>query len=109
VMTDEFSSYFGLEKQVAAHSSVCHSRKEYVRGIVHTNFAESYFSLLKRGIIGVFHHVSEQHMQNYLNEFDFRWSNRGRDDGVLTADTIRDSFGKRLMYRDSSSAARAAQ
>ena len=104
VMADEFASYLGLESQVAAHSSVKHKEKEYVRGIVHTNFAESYFSLLKRGILGTFHHVSEGHMQRYLSEFDYRWSHRGTDDGELTAEAIRESFGKRLLYQDSSSA-----
>jgi len=59
IMTDEFKSYNGLCKHFAGHSSVKHSEKEYCRGIVHVNFAESYFSLLKRAIIGAFHHVSD--------------------------------------------------
>jgi len=102
VMTDEFKSYKGLEKQIAKHSTVDHGKKEYVRGIVHTNFAESYFSLLKRGILGTFHHVSEEHMPRYLNEFDYRWSRRNKDDGERTIEAIRNAKGKRLLYRDSS-------
>ncbi|MGD0915614.1 MAG: IS1595 family transposase [Thermodesulfobacteriota bacterium] len=103
VMTDEFKAYNGLKKQVAKHSTVEHGKKEYVRGIVHVNFAESYFSLLKRGILGTFHHVSKEHMPRYLSEFDFRWNRRDKDDGESTIEAIQNSKGKRLMYRDSSS------
>jgi transposase-like protein len=102
VMTDEFKAYNGLKKQVAKHSTVEHAKKEYVRGIVHVNFAESYFSLLKRGILGTFHHVSKEHMPRYLSEFDFRWNRRDKDDGESTLEAIQNSKGKRLMYRDSS-------
>jgi transposase-like protein len=102
VMTDEFRSYRGLQKYVGKHSTVDHSKKEYVRGIVHTNFAESYFCLLKRGILGTFHHVSEEHMPRYLNEFDYRWSRRDKDDGERSIEAIRNTKGKRLLYRDSS-------
>jgi transposase-like protein len=101
VMTDEFGAYRGLKKQVSKHSTVNHGEKEYVRGIVHTNFAESYFSLLKRGILGTFHHVSEELMQRYLDEFDYRWTRRKEDDGEKTAEAIQSSWGKRLQYRDS--------
>jgi transposase-like protein len=103
VMTDEFKAYSGLGKQVAKHSTVDHGKKEYVRGIVHTNFAESYFSLLKRGILGTFHHVSEEHMPRYLSEFDYRWNRRDKNDGERTIEAIRNTTGKRLLYRDSSS------
>jgi transposase-like protein len=61
IMTDELRSYAGLARDFAAHSTVLHGAREYVRGIVHVNFAESYFSLLKRGILGTFHHVTEGH------------------------------------------------
>jgi transposase-like protein len=103
VMTDEFKAYNKLEKQVAQHSTVRHSKKEYVRGIVHTNFAECYFSLLKRGILGTSHHVSEEHMPRYLSEFDYRWNRKEQYDGELGIEAIRNSKGKRLLYRDSSS------
>jgi len=80
IMTDQNHSYWGLDKQFASHGTVDHSRGEYVRGIVHVNFSESYFSLLKRGIFGAFHHISEQHMQRHLEEFDFRWNRRKMTD-----------------------------
>jgi len=102
VMTDEFKAYNGLGKQVTKHSTIEHGKKEYVRGIVHVNFAESYFSLLKRGILGTFHHVSEEHMPRYLSEFDYRWNRREMSDGERTIEAIQNSKGKRLTYRDSS-------
>lgn len=102
IMTDEFPSYRGLGTEFAAHGSVKHGQKEYVRGIIHVNFAESYFSLLKRGIVGTFHHVSERHMQRYLDEFDFRWNTKKSSDGERAQAALSGIEGKRLMYRDSS-------
>jgi hypothetical protein len=61
---------------VARHETVNHEIGEYVRGDVHTNTVEGYFSILKRGIIGTFHSVSEQHLQRYMHEFDFRYNHR---------------------------------
>jgi transposase-like protein len=102
LMTDEFKAYNGLRKHVRKHSTVEHGKKEYVRGIVHVNFAESYFSLLKRGILGTFHHVSEEHMPRYLSEFDYRWNRRNNSEGEIAKEAIRNTIGKRLMYKDSS-------
>jgi len=76
IMTDEFKSYRGLDKHFREHQTVKHGNKEYVRGEVYTNTAEGFFSLLKRGVNGTFHHISKQHLPFYLNEFDFRWNNR---------------------------------
>jgi transposase-like protein len=72
IMTDQSHSNWGLDKKLASHETLDHTRGEYVRGSVHVNFSESCFSLLNRGIFGAFHHVSEHHMQRYLEEFDFR-------------------------------------
>jgi hypothetical protein len=73
-----------------------------VRGDVHTNTVEGYFSILKRGVYGVYHHVSEAHLKRYLNEFDFRYTHRiarGVDD-VKRADlALQGAKGKRLTYR----------
>jgi transposase-like protein len=105
VMTDSFASYRGLHKEFAGHGVVNHADGEYVRGDVHTNTAENYFSILKRGINGSYHHVSKQHLHRYLSEFDFRYNNRedghGVDDSERTRRAIAGSEGKRLMYRDS--------
>ncbi len=99
IMTDSFSSYRGLARRYASHQAIDHS-KEYVRGIIHTNFAESYFSLLKRGIFGTFHHVSKKHLPRYLREFEFRWNRRKVTGGERMADAITGTIGKRLIYKE---------
>jgi transposase-like protein len=86
---------------------VNHSLGEYVRGDAHTNTMESYFSIMKRGIIGTYHHVSQQHLKRYLAEFDFRHNERsalGVEDGDRTVKALRGIVGKRLTYRDSPAA-----
>jgi len=99
IMTDQNRSYIGLEREFLDHESVNHGAGEYVRGIVHTNFSESFFSLLKRGIMGAFHHVSKQHLQRYLNEFDFRWNSRDVEDAERLMLAVQGVEGKRLFYR----------
>lgn len=100
IMTDEWASYRGLANEFAGHHVVKHSVGEYVRGDVHTNTAESYFALLKRGIDGIFHHVGRNHLHRYCNEFSFRWTNRKVDDGTRTVRAIMGSEGKRLTYKE---------
>jgi transposase-like protein len=98
VITDAHLSYEGLRDHFAGHGTVDHS-KEYVRGLVfHTNFAESYHSLMKRGIVGAFHHISEKHIGRYLAEFDRRWNTRKESDGERVVNVIKTAFGKRLTY-----------
>ena len=100
VVTDAHLSYEGLGDHFAGHSTVDHS-KEYVRGMVfHTNFAESYHSLLKRGIVGAFHHVSEKHLDRYLAEFDRRWNTRNQSDGERAVNVVTTAIGKRLKYAE---------
>lgn len=101
VMTDEFRSYIGLDEHFVKHEVVKHSVGEYVRGDVHTNTAEGYFSLLKRGINGGYHHVSKHHLQRYLAEFDFRYNARQLTDSERTILAILGVGGKRLTYQDS--------
>jgi transposase-like protein len=76
LMTDGEGQYRILAPMFASHEAVNHSGGEYVRGDAHTNTVEGFFSILKRGIIGTFHHVSPQHLQRYCAEFDFRYNNR---------------------------------
>ncbi len=100
--TDESGVYWKTGEQFTSHSTVNHAQKEYVRGDASTNAAENYFSILKRGIYGVYHHVSEEHLHRYLAEFDFRYSNRiklGVDDVERTDRALRGVVGKRLTYR----------
>ncbi len=102
IMTDEAPRYRGTKFNFADHQSVNHGKGEYVRGHVHVNTAESVHALLKRGVVGVYHHWSKKHLHRYLAEFDFRWNHRKVVDGVRTLEAIKGFEGKRLMYRDSS-------
>jgi len=107
VMTDDFKSYKMLRKDFQ-HRVIKHSFGEYIKGQTHTNTVEGYFSLLKRGITGVFHHVSKKHLHRYLSEFDFRYNMRKQDDGVLAFMLLNRVEGKRLMYREPTSPEEAA-
>lgn len=98
IMTDSFASYRGLDAEYAAHETVDHY-KEYVRdGDVHTNTVENFFSILKRGVNGVYHHVSEAHLHRYLAEFDFRYNARKLTDTERTRAALAGAPGKRLTY-----------
>jgi transposase-like protein len=99
LMTDEFSAYKRIGPEYAGHSTVCHSTKEYARGDVHTNTAESSHALVKRGITGVYHNVSSEYLHRYLWHFDFLWNNRKLNDGERTVLAIQSAEGKRLMYK----------
>jgi hypothetical protein len=76
IATDEHAGYRLLKQTGLSHESVCHGQGEYVRGIVHTNNIESFWALLKRGIMGSFHHVSKKYLPLYLAEFCFRHNHR---------------------------------
>jgi transposase-like protein len=102
LMTDTAGGYMGVGKEFARHEMVDHGKDEYVRGDAHSNTVEGYFSILKRGVNGTFHHISEAHLHRYLAEFDFRYSNRmalGVDDGERAALALKGAEGKRLTYR----------
>jgi transposase-like protein len=91
--------------------AVNHSLGEYVRGDAHTNTIENYFSILKRGIIGTYHHVSQQHLKRYLAEFDFRHNERmalGVDDSERATKALKGIVGKRLTYRRTDNAEAAS-
>ena len=76
VYTDEGGAMRKAGSQFERHDSINHGIGEYVRGSVHTNTIEGYFSTMKRGIHGVYHHVSQQHLKRYLAEYDFRYNER---------------------------------
>jgi transposase-like protein len=112
LMSDAERPLRALAPLVASHETVNHEAGEYVRGDVHSNTVEGFFSILKRGIIGTFHHVSPQHLQRYCAEFDFRYTNRetkekinGKWVKVGSNDTERANAlllgvkGKRLTYK----------
>lgn len=103
LMTDESAVYPATGREFANHDAVNHSANEYARlgGYVHINTAENFYSILKRGITGVYHSVSEAHLHRYLKEFDFRYNNRsglGVEDTERAAKALKGIEGKRLTY-----------
>ena len=102
LVTDEAGQYRNVGLEFARHGTVNHGKDEYVRGDAHSNTAEGYFAILKRGVYGTFHHVSEAHLHRYLAEFDFRYSHRqalGIDDTTRADEMLKWTSGKRLTYR----------
>jgi len=104
VNTDESAVYPQALKAFAGHNVVNHSKLQYARAladgsVAHVNTAESFFSLLKRGVIGSWHHVSREHLPKYADEFAFRWTHRRVSDGKRTVAAIQASEGKRLTYK----------
>jgi transposase-like protein len=98
IMTDEHATYKGLENAGRKHDIVRHSTNEWVRGDVHTNGIENFWSLFKRGVIGSFHQVSGKHLHRYLNEFSFRFNSRESRDlfGMIVANLL---IGSALRYK----------
>lgn len=99
-MPNESPSYSFVRGLFADHQAVNHKKGEYVRNESHVNTAESVHALLKRGIIGTFHHVSKKHLHRYLSEFDFRFNLRKVTDAERTVKAIESVAGKRLMYKE---------
>ena len=102
LMTDESQLYRFIGSQMASHETVKHSRHEYVRGDVHTNTVEGYFSVFKRGMRGTYQHCKEKHLHRYLAEFDFRYNTRisaGFNDLMRAEKLAEGIVGKRLTYR----------
>lgn len=108
LMTDESPVYPRIGREFSGHGAINHSAEEYVRGAFwYTNSVESYFALLKRGMMGAFHNVSEAHLHRYLAEFDFRYNTRKITDGERAEELLRSAKGKRLLYQQSREAANA--
>ncbi len=108
LMTDESSVYPKVGDEFAGHGTVNHSAKEYVRGSFwYTNTVESYFALIKRGVYGNFHNISEAHLHRYLSEFDFRYNHRAMSDAERGDELLKGAKGKRLMYHQPGEAAHA--
>jgi hypothetical protein len=97
-------AYDTIGKKFAKHDVLNHSREEYARRepdgpLVTTNTVEGFFSLIKRGVYGTFHHVSRQHLHRYLSEFDFRYNSRETTDGERAELALKGAEGKRLTHR----------
>jgi transposase-like protein len=100
--TDESRLYDALGTEFATHETVNHSAREYARGDVTTNTVEGMFGVFKRGMVGIYQHCGEQHLQRYLDEFTFRWNNRSRlgvEDEQRAVIACNAMSGKRLTYR----------
>jgi len=110
--TDESKLYTGSDEHFDAHKTVTHSADEYARTeypitgepaeTVHTNSAEGYFSIFKKGMRGIYQHCKEKNLHRYLAEFDWRYNHRvalGFDDGERAALAVKNAAGRRLTYR----------
>jgi transposase-like protein len=100
--TDEAAMYTPVGKEFAAHQMVHHGKKEYVRDTAYTNTLEGFFSIFKRGMVGVYQRCDEKHLHRYLAEFDFRYNARqslGVDDQQRTSRAVMGMKGKRLTYQ----------
>lgn len=102
LVTDEARHYIRVGKEFTSHESVLHAGGEYVRGDVHTNTVEGFFSIFKRGMRGVYQHCGDKHLHRYLSEFDFRYSHRianGFNDTMRAEEALKGIYGRRLTYR----------
>lgn len=99
LMTDESNIYMAVGREFASHSHTLHASRKFGKGEKHSNTAENFFSILKRGVIGTYHHWSEAHMHRYLVEFDFRYSTKNESDKDRSDAILRGIVGKRLTYR----------
>lgn len=101
LMTDDAAGYRWESPNFKSHQRINHTQAEYVRGDVHTNTVEGFFSILRRGLYGTYQHVSEAHLHRYLNEFDYRYNHRealGENDLTRAALVVRNAKGRRLTY-----------
>jgi len=106
IMSDEAGQYGTVGDKFIDHQTVNHSEEEYVRGIVHTNTVEGYYSIFKRGMKGIYQHCAKKHLHRYLAEFDFRYNNRvrlGVNDTERTSRALAGIKGKRLTYKQPTS------
>lgn len=98
IMTDDMGAYSKLNTHFDNHDIICHSKGEYSRGNIHTNTIEGFFSILKRGLDGVYQWVSTHHLHRYITEFDFRYSHRKITDTERFNVALNKVTGKRLYY-----------
>jgi len=100
LVTDESTLYNKVGEEYGMHQTVLHAGREYVnRDGFTTNHVENFFGIFKKGMVGVYHFCGEQHLQRYLTEFSFRYTNRHVTDGERTAIALKGIEGKRLTYR----------
>lgn len=100
IVTDNYYGYHFLKKShTYYHSSVDHSKGQYVNGVYHTNTIEGFFSLFKRGVIGIYHQISKKHTNHYCTEFAFRYNTRDMTDPMRFDFAVPGAIGKRLTFK----------
>lgn len=99
LMTDEHAAYRVLDNDYV-RQAVSHGRGEYVRGTAHTNTIEGFWSIFNRGVMGIYHHVSDKHLQRYLDEFAARYNTRDQREGDRFDGFLAASIGRRLTYQE---------
>lgn len=99
LMTDEARAYWAVGREFTGHGRTLHASRKFGKGETHSNTAENFFSILKRGVIGTYHHWSEAHMHRYLAEFDMRYSTKNNSDTERAAFILKGMEGRRLTYR----------
>ena len=99
LMTDDLSLYRGVDRVFLAHRCVIHSAKQYVNGTTHTNTVEGFFANLRRGLDGIYHHVGQETLDQYLGEFDFRYNTRGLTDDERFDQMLSRGRGRRMTYK----------
>ena len=105
IMTDEHGAYRTVRDHFAGHGTTTHSAGEYVTledRTIHSNTVEGYFSIFKRGMMGIYQHCGEQHLHRYLAEYEFRYNHRaanGFNDGERSTAALKGIVGKRITYR----------
>ena len=99
LMSDDARHYWRIGTEFASHSTTIHALRQFAKGENHSNTAENFFSIFKRGVIGTYHHLSEAHMHRYCREFDFRYNHRTASDTDCAAGILKGMEGKRLTYR----------
>jgi transposase-like protein len=100
LVTDSSGVYKGINKLFPKHEIVDHSNDEFARGKVHTNSIEGVFSHFDRMVVGVYHYISKKHLQQYCDEFTFRWNRRSMTDIEKFVTTVTKCEGKRLKYKE---------
>ena len=96
---DSARIYWEVGREFASHGRVLHLGGQYAKGNAHSNTAENFFSIFKRGIVGTYHHLSEAHLHRYTVEFDFRYNTRNNNDFERSELCLKGIAGKRLTYR----------
>ena len=100
VYTDQHQGYIGLKKKNYKHESVNHGIGEYIRGQAHTNGVESFWSMFKRGYMGVYHQMSVKHLQRYVDEYAGRHNGRQEPTMSQISGVVQGMLGKRLSYKE---------